>query len=108
VNMNGDPTKAELRQLLCECDDEANSHVVWVDDLGDVNISTLLQGVGPVDLERLHPDMKVRLETLHRGGGYVGPLAAADPDWVSQLFDGLVERWEEGKRVDGVLYSDKY
>ena len=43
MNLNNKPTKHQLQALLLACDDTAGHHVLWVDHLGEVQITLLVE-----------------------------------------------------------------
>jgi hypothetical protein len=88
MNLNADPTKEQLRELLARCDDLAGHHVLWVEREGEVRISQLPRRWPPPRFES-PPDLQLRHETFQAGNEYVGEAAAADDEWVSKLFDFL-------------------
>lgn len=93
MNLNANPTPYQLRELLRRCDDTAGHHVLWVKDNGDVVLSRVPRD-GPVEsFDRDHPEMKLRYETFLAGNEYVGPEAAQDDGWVSELFESLLREW---------------
>lgn len=98
MNLTQDPTKDQLRQLLSQCNDDAGHHIVWASDSGEVGVSLLPEGLSPIGFDGEHPDLKFRFGALRQGGGNVGPLAAADEGWVTEIFDGLVRNWADGSR----------
>jgi hypothetical protein len=111
MNMNSDPTIQELRELIRRCDDSATHHVLWVKKNGDVELSRIPKNVtsvgfgnGPRDMQ----DMQVRFETFQAGNEYVGPEAADDDEWVSELFDRLIEKWHQAKDRSEVVYVDAF
>ncbi len=95
MNLSANPTKPQLAELLAKCDDKATPHILWVDHDGEVHITPLPLGVVPVDFGE-RPDLRFRYETFHTGHDYTGPDAAADVEFVDDLFTALVRDWKEG------------
>src|SRR5579883_1281513 len=93
MNMQSNPSKDQLRELLKRCDDAAGHHLLWVSNNGDVELSRLREGQTAAGFEQAHPEMRVRFEAFQAGNEYVGPDAAADDEWVSELFNSLATRW---------------
>ncbi len=93
------PSVPALANMLRECCDENSNHVVWIDSVGDIHITTLRSGQSPVTLERSEPTMKHRYPTLCAGCGYTGPTAADDAQWVLELLSTLVAQWQYGMEV---------
>lgn len=100
------PSAPSLANMLRECCDETDSHVIWVDTAGDVHITTLRNGQSPVTLERSKPTMKLRYPTLCAGCGYTGPAAADDADWLQELLQSLLGRWRQACLETRVAYCD--
>lgn len=106
MNLENNPTIEQLRELVRQCDDRAGHHVVWVSKAGDVQISMVLEDQSPVEFESARPEMQLRLETFQRGNEYVGPDAAVDEEWISELFENLKNAWRETKGKQEVAYID--
>ena len=97
MNLNANPTPDQLRELIRDCDDAAGNHILWVRKTGEVELSTVPVNQTPAGLERNHPEMQIRFETFLAGNEYVGPEAAQDDEWISELFAGLVGEWSRAK-----------
>lgn len=82
MNLNDNPTAAQLAELLGDQDDDAGEHVLWVDTKGGVHMS-------------LHagPNVRVEYAPFEAGVGFVGPDAAGDTELVGDLLASLVEQW---------------
>lgn len=104
MNLNAPPTKEQLRQLLAPCNDLAGNHVLWVNNAGDVQLTRVAPDLPYVGFEQTHPDMLLRYETFQRGNEYVGPNAAADDEWVSELLESLRREWQKAKEKGRVEY----
>src|SRR6266852_2798405 len=105
MNLNHSPTKAQLRALLAQGNDRAGNHVLWVAKNGDVHLETVANDLPPAGIGNGHPEMQLRYETFLKGNEYVGPQAAQEEEWVSQLFESLVREWPKvkGKNEVGCL-----
>jgi hypothetical protein len=107
MNLNNNPTLDQLRGLLERCDDSAGSHVLWVKNTGEVQLSLLAPDQSSVAFQQAHPDAQIRVETFLAGNEYVGSDAAADQEWVSELFERLVTEWSRVKgRPDGAYIGN--
>ena len=106
MNLNALPTQEQLRELLASSDDRAGHHVLWVSRTGDVSLTRLPPGMSPAQFEAEHPEMQLRYEAFEKGNEYVGPAAADDGEWVSQLFDSLLAEWPRAAGKAGVVYVD--
>jgi hypothetical protein len=93
MNLEKKPTIDELRALIGVCDDLAGHHVLWVAKNGDVHITRVPKNQTPP----VQPDMQLRYETFEAGNEYVGPKAAADDDWINELFEALTREWPRAK-----------
>jgi hypothetical protein len=101
MNLNNSPTKEQLRQLLAGCNDRTADHLLWVDKSGDVRISV-------VPPRPSSDDMQLHYEKFEKGNEYVGVSAAADDDWVSQLFESLMKEWIKAKGKAKPEYVDLF
>lgn len=108
MNLNTNPTKEQLRELLRHCDDSASHHVLWVKRNGDVELSRIGEDQTSAGFEHAHPEMQVRFETFQAGNEYVGPEAADDEEWVSELFENLIAKWSQAKGKSQVEYVDSF
>ncbi len=104
MNLNSNPTPQQLRQLLAQCEDTAGNHVVWVKKSGEVDVTRISSDLSPSKFRQNHPDMQMRCETFMAGNEYVGPDAAANDEWVSELLDRLVSEWQTAKGKPDVAY----
>jgi hypothetical protein len=98
MNLNSSPNKTQLSSLLASCNDLAGNHLLWVDKSGDVHLSQIPQGLTPAAFEETRPNMQLRYEVFQKGNEYVGPQAANDAEWVSQLFEKLMQEWPKARR----------
>ena len=108
MNLNNQPTLEQLRELVRQCDDSAGHHVLWVKRSGEVAISPIPENQTPIGFQQAHQDMQLRFETFQAGNDYVGPDAADDNAWLTELFHNLVEKWGEAKEKPDVAYVDSF
>jgi hypothetical protein len=108
MNLNANPTIEQLRELVRQCDDAGGHHVLWVRKTGEVVISRIPDDQPLGEFEQAHPDMQLRFETFLAGNEYVGSDAAADDEWISELFERLREAWHEAKGKPDVAYADRF
>ncbi|MGD0096320.1 MAG: hypothetical protein ABSB60_07490 [Terracidiphilus sp.] len=102
MNLASNSTPQELASMLAKLNDKTAHHMIWVDYAGDVHIEALPRDMAPVTFSKENEArIKFRFETLERGKGYVGPLAATDNLWVGHLYTSLVDCWKEG--VEGFV-----
>ena len=97
MNLEQNPTPDELRELIATCDDRAGHHVLWVAKNGDVHVTRVPKDRAPGDFEDDWPDLQLRYEPFQAGNEYVGPEAAADSDWINELFDALTREWPNAR-----------
>jgi hypothetical protein len=96
MNLVANPSIGELRELLSNADDDAGTHVLWVDQRGNVHLEALAELTPAAWGERNEADIRLQYESFQRGNGYVGPKAAKDDAWVSRLFQSLSQQWKSG------------
>jgi len=108
MNLNRNPMIEELRELIRNCDDSSGHHVLWVKQDGEVELSKIPANQTPNGFEKAPPDLKVRFETFQAGNEYVGPDAAADDEWVSELFESLGKNWQQAKGKSEVVCADSF
>jgi hypothetical protein len=106
MNLNNNPTTDQLRELIRQGDDRAGHHVFWVSQDGEVHLSMIPKGQPPVWPDREHTDMKLCTEVFLIGHEYVGDEAAEDNDWVSGLFQFLLQEWPRARDSHGVTHLD--
>jgi hypothetical protein len=97
MNLNDNPTLEHFRDLLRQHDDHAGHHVLWVRKDGEVVLSCL---------PNEHPQMQMRYETFPIGNEYVGPEAAEDRWWTSELFRSMLQQWPKARETPGVMHID--
>lgn len=102
MNLNDNPTKEQLAELLRACDDRAGRHVLWVDRAGDVFV-TPVPGDDLPAFVASRPDVKMWLREFAAGEGFVGPGAADDVGWVEDLFLAVTQEWPKARRRPQVV-----
>ena len=108
MNLNNNPTIEQLRELIRQCDDSAGHHVLWVKKSGEVELSSIPQDRMPIEFQEAHPDTQIRFETFLAGNEYVGPEAAEDEEWISELFGRLVKEWSNVKGNPDMAYIGNF
>jgi hypothetical protein len=96
MNLADHPSRANLKVLLALADDEEGSHMIWVSETGEVHIEVLPDYFAPAAYVKELPGFRFRLETLHKGNGWTGPVAASDDNWVDRLYASLTQHWKTG------------
>lgn len=108
MNLDRSPTVDQLRELLRQCDDSAGHHVLWVTKDGEVVVTRIPADRATAGFEQRHPEMQMRCETFLAGNEYVGPEAADDTSWVTELFERLLNEWPGAKGKAGVTSLDRF
>jgi hypothetical protein len=102
MNLNRNPTREELQTLLATCDDGEGIHVLWVERLGDVQITLLLT---ETDMEWIrgtdHENLQFHYESYGKNEGFTGKAASADNLYIATLFEKLLKDWEDQR--DGLV-----
>ncbi len=106
MNLNDDPTRDQLRELLAGGDDLAGHHVLWVATNGDVRLTRVPATQWPGRVRDVSPDTQLRYETFEVGKEYVGPDAAADARYVDEVFDNLLRAWDRVKGTSRTEYIE--
>ncbi len=89
----------DLQALIATGNDREGPHLLWLAKNGDVHL-TCLDSEGPplLTMEQVFGGQCVYAhDALVRGGGWVGPEAAADPAWMAELHALLVKKWKRYK-----------
>ena len=94
MNLNKSPTKTQLELLIASADDNAGHHILWVDTVGNVNLTLLPDDITPVGFGEKTPNIRLRFETYCVGNDYVGVEASKDGEYINRLFRSLVTAWE--------------
>lgn len=108
MNMDNDPTVEQLRALIRFCNDSAGNHILWIARNGEVKISRVPRELSPERFQQTTPEMQLRYETFEAGNEYVGPEAADDEAWVSELFDTLLRDWPGAKGKPEIEYVGQF
>ena len=108
MNLNGNPTIEQLRELIRHCDESTGHHVLWVKKTGEVQVSSIAEELTPIEFQQAHPDMQIRFESFLAGNEYVGPEAADDDDWIAELFDRLANEWSKAKGKADIAYVGNF
>jgi len=95
MNLNQNPTKDELRQLLAGANDDAHHHVLWVSTNGQVNLTALDGSVEAAQFSTTQPSFLLQLDDYLQGHGCVGLEAANDAGHVDGVFEELLLRWRD-------------
>jgi hypothetical protein len=104
MNLNDHPTIEQLRDLLRQHDDHAGHHVLWMRKDGEVML-TCLPNERPYRVPTYErPEMQMRYDTFPVGYEYVGPEAADDKWWTSQLFKNMLEQWPNARGAPGMMH----
>jgi len=100
MNLNNNPTTAQLSKIISVCDDKAGHHILWVSKEGDVNI-TQINNISPIGFEKNTPSMAMRYETFQIGNDYVGNAASNDAGHMQRLLNDLINEWPlyNGKQI---------
>ena len=95
MNLNQEPTEAQLRVIIARCDDSL-SHALWVSRKGDVNIQAFRPNESPALWQIINEkDIQFRCELILAGEGKVGSKGSMDKNWIRKLFHTLVINWEK-------------
>ena len=97
MNLNQQPTVDQLARILAAGRDTLDDHILWVCQRGDVHIDALANDADGEDFERNHPELRARMPIYRRGKGYVGKKAAADRQFVNDVFQTLNREWTLGQ-----------
>jgi hypothetical protein len=96
MNLDRNPTKEELQTLLAACDDGEGIHVLWVERLGEVQVTLLLT---ETDVEWLkgidNEKVQFHYKSYAKNDGYVGKAASVDDMYIVTLFEKLLRDWQE-------------
>lgn len=98
MNMNSNPTIAQLAALMAVCNDEDHNHIIWVREDGEVFIEAQGEEHGGWDAWEESREMRFRCETCIRGNDYVGPVAANDQKYLKSELGWLIGHWNAGTK----------
>ena len=108
MNLNNQPTIDELAEMFAAQKDKLDDHILWVGKSGEVKIDCLAPHTEEAEFDRNHRELAARLKMYRRGQGYVGKKAAADRNFIEQVFDTLNNAWESFKDSSQVKVIDRY
>lgn len=87
----------DLKALIATGDDGSGHHILWIAENGEVQL-TRIDPKERANLirQRIFMGKSVYVhDTLARGGGWVGPGAAADPSWMAEIHAILDYEWSQ-------------
>lgn len=97
MNLTEESSVDQLRDLIATQDDNEANHILWVDQTGEVHLTSLPSHLTPASWAAENKDrIRFRFETFLQGDGFIGTDAANDVNWISRLFSSLVRLWEAG------------
>jgi len=108
MNLNNQPTIDELAEMFAAQKDKLDDHILWVGKSGEVKIACLAPHTEEAEFDRTHRELAARLKMYRRGQGYVGKKAAADRNFIEQVFDTLNNAWASFKDNSQVKVIDRY
>jgi len=108
MNLNNQPTIDELAEMFAAQKDTLDDHIVWSGKSGEVKIDCLAPHTEEAEFDRNNRELAARLKMYRRGQGYVGKKAAADRNFIEQVFDTLNNAWESFKDSSQVKVIDRY
>ncbi|KRP59129.1 hypothetical protein VRB67_08995 [Pseudomonas trivialis] len=108
MNLNNQPTIDELAEMFAAQKDTLDDHILWVEKSGEVKIDCLAPHSEEADFDRSHRELAARLKMYRRGQGYVGKKAAADRNFIEQVFDTINNAWASFKDSSQVKVIDRY
>ena len=108
MNLNNNPNLDQLKALFLESDDDAGSHILWVNQDGDVLLSLIPEEFSPNGFQDSQPSLRLRYETFVQGNGYVGPGASEDIIVMTHIFDSLTKEWDSLKPAGRSRYVDTW
>ncbi|MBC3924033.1 hypothetical protein H8S66_14250 [Pseudomonas lurida] len=108
MNLNNQPTIDELAEMFAAQKDTLDDHILWIGKSGEVQIDCLPPHTEEAEFDRNNRELAARLKMYRRGQGYVGKKAAADRNFIEQVFDTLNNAWESFKDNAQVKVIDRY
>jgi hypothetical protein len=108
MNLNNQPTIKELAEMFAAQKDTLDDHILWVGKSGEVKIDCLAPHTEEAEFDRNNRELAARLKMYRRGQGYVGKKAAADRNFIEQVFDTLNNAWASFKDNSQVKVIDRY
>lgn len=99
MNLNNNPTKEQLADLLRPLDDLAAHHVLWVDRGGEVHVTPMPKTSRrpPPPPPEVLDNALVYFEPLWATKGYVGPEGAGNDEWLTDALGMLLRDWAVAK-----------
>jgi hypothetical protein len=79
---------------------------LWVKENGDVVLSRLPRNRPVESFDQDQPEIRMRFETFQARNEHVGPEAAQDGEWVSELFERLLREWAKARGKPEVAYVE--
>ncbi len=108
MNLNNQPTIDELAEMFAAQKDTLDDHILWIGKSGEVQIDCLAPHTEEAEFDRNNRELAARLKMYRRGQGYVGKKAAADRNFIEQVFDTLNNAWASFKDSSQVKVIDRY
>ena len=108
MNLNNQPTIDELAEMFAAQKDTLDDHILWIGKSGEVQIDCLAPHTEDAEFDRKNRELAARLKMYRRGQGYVGKKAAADRNFIEQVFDTLNNAWASFKDSSQVKVIDRY
>ena len=108
MNLNNQPTIDELAEMFAAQKDTLDDHILWIGKSGEVQLDCLEPNTEEAEFDRNNRELAARLKMYRRGQGYVGKKAAADRNFIEQVFDTLNNAWESFKDNSQVKVIDRY
>ena len=108
MNLNNQPTIDELAEMFAAQKDKLDDHILWVGKSGEVKIDCLAPHTEEAEFDRNNRELAARLRMYRRGQGYVGKKAAADRNFIEQVFHTLNSAWASFKDNSQIKVIDRY
>ncbi|AZF63107.1 MULTISPECIES: hypothetical protein [Pseudomonas] len=108
MNLNNQPTIDELAEMFAAQKDTLDDHILWVEKSGQVHIDCVAPHTLEEEFDKNNRNLAARLKMYRRGQGYVGKKAAADQNFIEQVFDTLNNAWASFKDSSNVKVIDRY
>lgn len=108
MNLNNQPTIDELAEMFAAQKDTLDDHILWIGKSGQVHIDCLAPHTQEEEFDKNHRELAARLKMYRRGQGYVGKKAAADRNFIEQVFHTLNTEWQSLKGHSQVKVIDRY
>lgn len=108
MNLNNQPTINELAEMFAAKKDTLDDHILWIGKSGQVHIDCLEPHTREEEFDNNNQELAARLKMYRRGQGYVGKKAAADRNFIEQVFHTLNTEWQSLKDNSQVKVIDRY